>query len=593
MEDTDLKQKHLSAGVSLQRAGDYASALKEFERGLELEPEDEIIHLEIGKTLKMMHRCRDALDKFIQAARINPGNKEALRELSETAILSNSYQLAIKELEEIVKKVPGNEQVYVELSKMLQKSGDYDRAFKELGRAMEINKNNGEIYMCLGQLHKFKDENDQAVLNFKQAVAIDSRNKNAHLELSKEYEESGDYLSAAKEMECVLELGPLDTHASLRLIKLYTLQNNEIAANQEAKRILDCNTHHPFVHDAILNDIEIIQKKTIIKSKVKRLWVTLTSRCNIRCRTCGLWSTPWDIPRKTVDEVIALYPYLERLVWLGGEVFLCKYFDELFEKAIAFPQLQQQIITNGVILNQKWIERIIRAKNTELTFSVDGVTKEVYEHIRVGAKFQKFISNIKLGNKIKQECSSGTPMRMNSVIMKSNYHQLEDFLELAKELGFCQVSIMALHFDNDPEENILYSHVDRKVLEYITEAIPRMRQRAKQYNIDLDILLPTLEDECKESKEKSDKPEVGQQQPAGPLPLENILHCKMPWKYMFICDKGTTYLTGSCAKPIGNIYENSLDEIWNSPAAQLYRESMLKNEFKEICRPECRTRWEV
>jgi MoaA/NifB/PqqE/SkfB family radical SAM enzyme len=289
--------------------------------------------------------------------------------------------------------------------------------------------------------------------------------------------------------------------------------------------------------------------------------------------------------------VIALYPYLERLVWLGGEVFLCEYFDEMFEKALAFPQLQQQIITNGVILNQRWIDRIIRAKNTELTFSVDGVTKEVYEHIRVGANFEKLITNIKLANKIKQECCSKTPLRMNTVIMKSNYHQLEDFIELAKDLGFCQLSIMALHFDQDPEENILYSHVDTKVLEYITEAIPRIRQKAKLYNIELDILLPTLEAECK--KPEAEGKEQAPQPTAPATAAQETLHCKMPWKYMFICDKGTTYLTGSCVKPIGNIYKNSLDEIWNSPEVQMYRENMLKNQFNDICRPECRTRWEV
>jgi len=573
-----------------RQQGKYDLALKEIDKIVADNPGNEIALLECGKTYKMMNRCLDAVEKFAQAVRLNPDNREAVWELGETSRMINNCQLAVEELQEVIRRLPSNDQAHIELSKIFQKNNDYDKAFQELNKAMEISKFNAEIYICLGQLYRKKGEKEKAILNFQQAVALDANNKNAHLELGKFYEEGGDYPSAAKELGTAIKMAPLDTHISLDLIRLYTLQDQEGLANQEAERILGLNTHHPFIHDTILNDIEIIQKKTVIKSKVKRLWVTLTSRCNIRCRTCGLWSSPWDIPRKTVDEVIALYPYLERLVWLGGEVFLCEYFDEMFEKALPFPQLQQQIITNGVILNQKWIERIIRAQNTELTFSVDGTTKEVYEHIRVGAKFEKLITNIKLANKIKQETCSKTPLRMNTVIMKSNYRQLEDFIELAKELGFCQLSIMALHFDQDPEENILYSHVDPKALEYVTEAIPRIRQKAKLYNIDLDILLPTLESDCQKSKGRNqDKPPV-QLPPAKAL---QSLHCKMPWKYMFICDKGTTYLTGSCVKPIGNIYKNSLDEIWNSPEAQGYRENMLKNEFKDICRPECRTRWEV
>jgi MoaA/NifB/PqqE/SkfB family radical SAM enzyme/Tfp pilus assembly protein PilF len=586
MKIPDISER-LKLVNAYREKGNYDLAIGEIEALMRDNPQNETVLLEWGKTYKMMNRCPDAIEKFAETVRINPDNREALWELGETSLMINNCQLAMQEFKEVVKKSPLNEQAHIELSKIFQKNYDFDSAFKELNKAMEINKSNAEIYICMGQLYQKKGEKEKATLNFKQAIALDSNNRNAHVELGRVYEEDKDYKAATKELEIAINLAPLDTHISLKLIRLYTLQNEENLANQEASRILSLNAHHPFVHDSILNEIEIIQKKTVIKSKVKRLWVTLTSRCNIRCRTCGLWSTPWDIPRKTVDEVIALYPYLERLVWLGGEVFLCEYFDEMFEKALAFPQLQQQIITNGVILNQRWIERIIRAKNTELTFSVDGVTKEVYEYIRVGAKFEKLISNIKLANEIKQKSCSKTPMRMNTVIMKSNYHQLEDFIELAKDLGFCQVSIMALHFDHDPEENILYSHVDPKILEYITNAIPRMRQKAKLYNIDLDILLPTLDTSKKSEEDK-------QSRPVAPPPLaQEVLHCKMPWKYMFICDKGTTYLTGSCVKPIGNIYKNSLDEIWNSPETQVYRENMLKNKFNDICRPECRTRWEI
>lgn len=592
MEKPDISEG-LKLVSSYRDKGRFDLALKELDALLQINHKDETILLEAGKTYKMMNRCMDAIEKFAESVRLNPNNREALCELGETSRMINNYQLALKEFAEVIKKSPLNEQAHVELSKIFQKNGEYDSALKELARAVEINKSNAEIYICLGQLHRKNGEREKAILNFKQAIALDPRHKNAHLELGKVYEEDGNYAAAAQEVEIAIKMAPLDTHISLALIRLYTSQNKEELANRESERILSLNTHHPFIQDTILNDIEIIQKKTVIKSKVKRLWVTLTSRCNIRCRTCGLWSSPWDIPRKTVDEVIALYPYLERLVWLGGEVFLCEYFDEMFEKALAFPQLQQQIITNGVILNQRWIERIIGAKNTELTFSVDGVTKEVYEYIRVGSNFEKLITNIKLANKIKQEVCSKTPLRMNTVIMKSNYHQLEDFIELARDLGFCQLSIMALHFDQDPEENILYSHVDTRVLEYITKTIPKIREKAKLYNIDLDILLPTLEDACGDAECKKSEGEA-KESCLPPAPVAGKpLHCKMPWKYMFICDKGTTYLTGSCVKPIGNIYENSLDEIWNSPEAQSYRENMLKGEFNDICRPECRTRWEI
>ncbi len=583
MKNIDFSE-YLKIAYGYIKDNKYDLALKKLKVLSEENRSNEMAFFEIGKIYKMMNKCSEATKNFIEAVRINPNNKELLKELGEVSYLCNSHDLAQKEFEEIVKKFPLNEQAHIELSKIFIKNCDYDKGLNELYKALAINKDNSEIYICFSQIYKAKKNREKMLLNLKQAAKINPDNKHVHLELGGIYEEEKDYESAVKEITEAKKLSPLDTKVRLKLLQLYVLQGKHNLSDKEASEILSLRSDSMFVKDSVLNEIEILQKKTVLKSKVKRLWVTLTSKCNIRCRTCGLWSTPWDIPEKTVKEVIDYYPYLERVVWLGGEVFLYKSFDELFQKASVFPNLRQQLITNGVILTEEWIEKIMSA-NTELTISVDGVTKDVYEYIRRGASFEKLISNIKLAVKIRKKLSSKTPMRLNAVIMKSNYHQLEDFLDFAKEFGFEQLSIMAIHLDNDPEENIIYSKQDPKVSEYLTDAIPRLKQKARDYSIDLDILLPTLDlkfDTFKNDKEANEL-----------LSDEGKLHCIMPWKYMFICDKGTVYLTGSCSKPIGNVYSNTLDEIWNSEEAQFYRENILKNQFQEICRPECMTRWEI
>lgn len=576
---TDLSR--LQAGYSYREKGDYDSAIREFTSFLQDKPEDENILLELGKTYKMMNNCPQALEEFIRLIRINPYHKEAIRELGDTSRVSNNYEGAIKELSAAIKNSSQNEYAYIELSKIYQKMGSFDKALEELNKAYAINNNNPDTLVSFGQIYNAQGEHAEAIEKLKEAIKIDAHNKDAHAELAKIYQLQRKYSAAIDELKIAVNISPLDTKLRLNLIEVYTENDNYELSEKEGKETLKNVPAEPFTQDLILNEIEILQKKIILKSHVKRLWVTVTTRCNIKCRTCGLWSSPWEIPRKTADEVIRLFPYLDRVVWLGGEVFLYEYFDEMFTKACNYPNLKQQVITNGVILTEKWIEKIVNA-GVELTISIDGITKEVYEYIRCGSNFEKLIKNIKLINELRQKCRSVTKMRLNAVIMKSNFHQFEGFLDFAKDLGFEQVSLMALHFDRDPQENILYSHADKKALEYITNTIPTIREKAKRYNIDLDILLPTLESKTKD-------PETGINVSSS---KEQMLHCTMPWRYLFICDKGTVYLNGSCVKPIGNIYNNSIDEIWNSQEAQFYRESMLKNQFKDICRPECRTRWE-
>ena len=67
-----------------------------------------------------------------------------------------------------------------------------------------------------------------------------------------------------------------------------------------------------------------------------------------------------------------------------------------------------------------------------ITFSCDACTKETYENIRKGLSFDKFIENVKLlrsfGDKL--------PMRMSTVAMRQNLHELPGIVRLAAELKF-------------------------------------------------------------------------------------------------------------------------------------------------------------
>ena len=395
---------------------------------------------------------------------------------------------------------------------------------------------------------------------------------------------------------------------------MYSLLKQEDKSNYAGQRALRSVPQNKFSQDLVLNEIEILQKKTILSSKMKRLWVTVTSRCNIRCKTCGLWKKQWDLPYKTAKEVMENYPYMERLVWLGGEVFLYKHFEEMFDEAGKWNNLKQQIITNGYVLNEKWMNKIIRTQNTELTFSIDGVTKEVYEEIRQGSNFERVISNIRYIFNLKKTLGIKKDIRMNSVIMKTNYKQIYDLLELAHNEGFNQLSLMALHFDNAPNENIFYGDTrNQEALNFVYKAIPILRQRAIEYNIDLDILLPCGDDSFEDVISKQDKNNVDKEYKKGMQ--QNIVEkkieknkqieetkddivsidrvcCKMPWNYMMICDDGNVLITGSCVKKIGNIYDNSINEIWNSDVAQEYRKLMIDKKFPDdMCRTECTGRW--
>ena len=81
--------------------------------------------------------------------------------------------------------------------------------------------------------------------------------------------------------------------------------------------------------------------------------------CNLKCIMCeNIKSVPWELPDNTKNEIIELMPYLEQVNWLGGEVFLYKHFDELFDIAHKY-NVKQIISTNALLLSDKVIEKLV------------------------------------------------------------------------------------------------------------------------------------------------------------------------------------------------------------------------------------------
>jgi MoaA/NifB/PqqE/SkfB family radical SAM enzyme/Flp pilus assembly protein TadD len=584
------REQEITAACGWRDDGAYEKALEFFKSIAPDERYRERALLEIGKTYKMMNLPDQAIDHFAAVVRAYPRNGEAVAELGQTALLSGRYEAGVRALQAAAR---GDDwRVDLELSKLQFARNELALSMESLAKVERIRPGGSEVRIGRGRIYKKQNDYDRAEQEFAAVMAVDPGNADAAYEMGDLCQRMGEYGRAIGYFEQIAA-GKRDKQIYLRLVELYHLNGDARKSDEAGRQALALTPDNPFDRDVILNEIEVLQRKTVLRSKVKRLWVTVTSRCNIRCKTCGLWHSAWDLPYKTAQEVMAYYPYLERLVWLGGEVFLYKHFEEMFDNAAKYPQLRQQVITNGYVLNEKWIDKIVRSGNTELTFSIDGTTKEVYESIRQGSNYEKVLENVRLIMAKKRDCGSKMDVRMNAVIMRSNYHQIEEFLELAKREGFNQVSLMALHFDLAPEENIFYGSRDSAPARAVAEAIPRLREKARQYGIDLDILLPPGADECgsapaavAETDEKSPQP-----QPAAPAAVRNIC-CKMPWRYLMMCDKGDVYLTGSCVKSIGNVYQNSLDEIWNSETARQYRENMIENKFEGFCRSECESRWE-
>lgn len=338
------------------------------------------------------------------------------------------------------------------------------------------------------------------------------------------------------------------------------------------------------------NEEEIAQKKIKLESLPIRLGVTLTTRCNLQCVMCEVRKVSWDIPKKTIDEILEYLPYLEYIMWLGGEVFYSNHFEELFEKAAANPYLQQAIFTNGILINEKWAEKLAKS-NVVLNYSIDGFSKNTYELIRKGAKFEELLKSIELINKYDTHEEKKTNCKkfikgINFTVMESNYHEVGIAVDFAKKYEFDLLTINFMHV-SEPKDIFFYKDLAAK--QYIEKTIPEVINKAKEYSIRLNAWIPSVQDEFPQAKNAKKKQKQGkcndntckgEGRTDGPI-------CYLPWQHLFIEAEGRVKPFCLCKTEIGNIDKKPLCEIWNDEMMQFYRQKLIDNNYTDLCNYRC------
>ena len=328
-----------------------------------------------------------------------------------------------------------------------------------------------------------------------------------------------------------------------------------------------------FEDNLALNNIEIAEKRKNLSSRPISLICAITNKCNTRCIMCDTWSTPWELPEKTYKEVIQLLPYLKHAIWLGGEVFLSPYFSELIKEAAKYPDLKQRINTNGLLITKEWAEKLVQG-NVELIYSIDSVNKTTYEYIRKGGRFEDLIKSLENIQAMKIKYKKKFEMFMNVVVMRSNYKELDGILEFAKKYEFKLVQFMPIQGQGTMEHIFAQKDKDADMLKYINQAISGIEQKAKECNIQIQNSLPSLDTLVNENAE-----DTARQSQDG--------MCYLPWQQIMIYPDGNARFGCFCERPIGNILNSTIQDVWNSDAAQLYREHFSKNTREDICSERC------
>ncbi|MBX9652910.1 SPASM domain-containing protein [bacterium] len=188
----------------------------------------------------------------------------------------------------------------------------------------------------------------------------------------------------------------------------------------------------------------------------KHLEFHLSNKCNLQCVTCsGEFSSVIRAKREKLPPYSPAYddqffedlrkylPHIEEAQFLGGEPFIIpemyRVWDLLIESGLS-PRCH--ITTNGTVFGPE-IERILTSLPVSVNLSMDGITKQTFESLRVNAKLDRVIRNARRIRDI--VVARGFDFGFNFTLSRMNWHEFVDFLLFAESEGVL-VSVSNVYF---------------------------------------------------------------------------------------------------------------------------------------------------
>ncbi len=330
------------------------------------------------------------------------------------------------------------------------------------------------------------------------------------------------------------------------------------------------------------------QPETRVSSLPAFVQIEPVGQCNLRCRMCSVrfrTDGPVDgqpafmktgVFKKLVDQLTGAATELH-LQGLGEPLMHPSFFQMVSYAARRGFRVTTN--SNMSILDRKRAEECVRSGLSWIRISIDGSTAETYESIRVGARFNRVLGNIRMLIAAKERLRSVTPrLFLVTVVVRRNVHELKDIVRLAHRFSMEQVFVQHLCHDFMEEDlPVQYAsmrefvetetllHEDPSRIENYFEEV-----RSAAGELNMELRLPGL------------------QIRGHPAWLSGRERCDWPWRSAYISYDGRAIPCCMIGTPdrinFGNMAQQGVARVWNNEAYQQFRSRLDSSEPPSICR---------
>jgi radical SAM protein with 4Fe4S-binding SPASM domain len=218
------------------------------------------------------------------------------------------------------------------------------------------------------------------------------------------------------------------------------------------------------------------------------------------------------------------------------------------------------IDTNAHFMSKNIIVKLLSSRLQRINFSLDAGDSVTYSSIRRGGKpFSEVLANIRLFSEMRNEMGAKhVAMTLSFTLMKRNLHELPQCIDFAKEIN--AESVVGRHLEvytDDVEMESLYHH-------------------QKYYNDFRKVII----DYAMQKEVVISLPRVFEERPN----RTGHRYCPVPWGSVALLANGDVMACCFPTMVMGNLNEQSLEEIWNGKVYQHLRTSVNSDNPPEVCK---------
>jgi len=188
-----------------------------------------------------------------------------------------------------------------------------------------------------------------------------------------------------------------------------------------------------------------IKSNTVLhgqSDRIQHLRLAIDDSCNLRCPSCRKSQIfhkegpAYNLGIKLADKINDwLHDYDHPIqVHMGSDGDPCAshVYRHFMDQTPQRDNIKYSILTNALMLKDfaPRVPYVIRNLN-QLGVSIDGATKDTYEKLRLGGRWEKINENLQYISEIKDK--HGFRFIMHYVVQKDNYHEMEDIVMLGEK----------------------------------------------------------------------------------------------------------------------------------------------------------------